>query len=80
MEFQKLTVYSHEEDTTQDRRVTLSPANIVLVAAKIDNVHIHGRTLIPVTILFLDGENIDLNVSHSDLESLEAAVGSYCLG
>lgn len=80
MDFQRLTVHHYGETTEEDRRITISPANISLVAAEIDDVVINGRSVRNVTILFLDGESAEISINHADLEMLEGATGSYCLG
>ena len=80
MELQKLTLHHYGETTADDRRITLAPMNITVVAAQIEDTVVNGRTLRSVSVLMTDGGAIDLNLNHSDLETLEAAVGSYCLG
>jgi hypothetical protein len=79
MEFQKLTIHHYDEDPKEERRITLSPANIAVVAACIEDISVKGRSLRKVTVLFLDGASVDLTINHSDLELLEAATGSFCL-
>jgi Mg2+/citrate symporter len=79
MEFQKLTVKHYAENATDERRITLSPANIIVVAAAMEDIVLGGRSLRPVQVLFAQGESIDLLINHADLELLEAATGSFCL-
>jgi len=80
MEFQKLTVYCYNEDPKEDRRITLSPINITIIAAHVEDEVINGRSLRRVAILFVDGGSVEMLVNHSDLELLEGAIGSFCLG
>ena len=80
MEFQKLTVQNYSDDPQQRRRITLSPPNITVIAAALEDVTVEGRSARNVTVLFIDGGSIDLCVNHSDLSMLEEAIGSYCLG
>jgi hypothetical protein len=80
MDFKKLTVHHYSEDPTEERRITISPMNITVIAAAIDDIKIGPRTVRAISVLFVDGGSIELNVSHMDLEVLEEAVGSYCLG
>ena len=79
IEFQRLTVLHYGETTQEDRRITLSPMNIVLVAAEVDDVVVNGRSVRKVTVLFLDQSSVDVVVNHADLELMEAAIGSFCL-
>lgn len=80
MEMQVLRVDHHSEDPTEEKRITLSPSNIVLVAASMEDTTVKGRSLRAVTVLFADGASIDLCVDHSDLLKIESAVGGYFLG
>ncbi len=80
MEFLKLTVYSYGDIAEEDRRVTLNPANITVVAAATEDTVVNGRHLRLTTVLFSDGGSVDLKINNQDLETLESAVGSYCLG
>ena len=80
MEFQKLTVHHYGETAEDDRRITLSPQNIHLVAAKVEDSNVNGRSVREVTVLFTDGGSADMVVNHSDLELLESAIGSFYLG
>lgn len=80
MEFNKLTIHHYEADVKDDRRMTLSPTNIVMVAAEVEDVSLNGRSLRNITVLFMDGNSVDLTINHSDLECLEAAVGAYSFG
>ena len=80
MEFQKLTLSHYSDIPEEERRVTLSPGNIVAVAAEMEDKTVANRSLRAVTIMFLDGGSIDLVINHADLETLESAVGAYCIG
>ncbi len=77
MEMEKLTVYHYAMDGTGDRRITLSPGNITLLAAAVEDITFNNRSLRPVTVMFLDGSNVDILVNHSDLDMLESVVGAY---
>lgn len=80
MNLQKLTVHHYDEIIEDERRFTLSPANITVVAAAVEDVQIRGISVRPVTVLFIDGGSIEITINHSDLSQLEEAVGSYCFG
>ena len=80
MEFQKLTLSHYSDKPEEERRVTLSPGNIIAVAAEMEDTTVANRSLRAVTVMFLDGGSIDLVINHADLESLENAVGAYCIG
>jgi hypothetical protein len=78
MNIQVLTVHHHDlENEKEDRRITISPMNIAAIAAKIEEVEIRGRQLVHITVMLLDGENLDLFVNHADAELLEKATGSF---
>ena len=77
MEMQKLTVHHYAENQADDRRITISPGNITVVSAEIEDVHVRGLALRNVAILFLDGGSLEICVNHSDLTQLEEATGSY---
>ena len=79
MEMQRLTVHCYAEDAKEERRVTLSPMNVTLIAAEIDDVVVNNRSVRKVSVLFTDGGSVDLIVNHSDLSLLESAIGSFCL-
>lgn len=78
MEMKKLTVHCYAENLEDERRVTLSPMNINVVAAEIDDVKVNNRSLRHVTILLSDGGSIDLLLNHADLDLLESVVGAFC--
>ena len=81
MELQRLTVINYAETADEkDKRITLSPSQITLIAADVNDVKLNGRELRHVTVLFLDGASVDLLINNSDLNDLEGAVGSYFLG
>jgi hypothetical protein len=77
---QKLTVYHYSEIKEEERRITLSPVNITVIAAETEDVVVNGRNLRKTAVLFVDGNSIDLLLNHSDLEMLEGAIGSFCFG
>lgn len=80
MEFQVLRVYHYGEDSSEDRRITIAPSKIVVVAACPEDTVINGRSLVTVSIVEDSGNSFELNINHADLETLERAVGSYFLG
>lgn len=79
MEFQTLTVYHYGDDSKEDRRITIGPMNVAVVAAATEDVTAQGRSLRGVTVMFLDGASLDLRINHADLEKLEMAIGGYSL-
>ena len=79
MNLLKLTVNSYSENPLEERRITLSLPKIDFLSAAAEDVIINGRSLRPVSVVFDDGLSCDLIVNHADLETLEAAVGAYCL-
>jgi hypothetical protein len=80
MDMFKLTLTCYAEKPEDERRVTLSPQLITVVAAQIEDVQVNGRSLRAVSVLFMDGGSVDLLLNHQDLETLETAVGSYGFG
>lgn len=80
MEMYKLTVHNYAEKPEDERRITLSPQLITVVAAMIDDVQVNGRSLRQTSVLFVDGGSVDLLLNHADLETLETAIGSYGFG
>ena len=79
MEMKQLTVYHYGDTSEEDRRVTLSLHMIVGLSAKTEDTVLNGRSLREVSVLLVEGEKEELLINHQDLESLELAVGSYCL-
>lgn len=80
MELQKLTIHCYAETPEEERRITLNPSKIVLLAAGTEDLQLNGRSLRRVTVLFDEGENVDVLVNHSDLELMETAVGTFYIG
>ena len=80
MNIQRLTLRHYGATEAEDRRITLSPMNILAAVAKIDDIQLNGRSLREISVLMVDQANIDLIVNHADLQLLEDAVGSFCLG
>ncbi len=80
MEFQKLVVYHYGETSEDDRRVTISPMQVNLIAFETEDTIVNGRSLRRASVLFSDGSSCDLAVNHQDMSTLEEAVGAYCLG
>ncbi len=80
MQYQKLTVYHYADKPEEERRITISPNLVTVVAAGVSDITINGRSLRNVTILFTDGGSIDVNINHLDLETLESAIGTYSMG
>jgi hypothetical protein len=79
MEFQKLTVHHYADNTVDDKRITISPSNVAMIAADVDDSTVNGRSVRHVTVLFLDGGSATISINHQDLETLEGAIGSFCL-
>ena len=75
-----LTVQHYAEDIRDVKRVTLSAYKINFIGASVDDVVINGLSVRPVEIWFEEGSMLSLIVSHSDLDLLEKAVGSFRLG
>jgi len=80
MELSRLTVRNYDELPENEKRITLSPDKINLIAADVEDIKINGRALRHVTVLFMDGGSVDLVVDHADLSLLEGAIGSFYLG
>jgi hypothetical protein len=70
-----LTLKHFGETSEDDLEVTLAALSIKMVAAK-DTV-IQGRQVKQTTILFLDSEPVELNLSAFDLMALTNVVGAY---
>ncbi len=70
-----LTLSHFGEKPEDDLQVTLSAMNIKMTAAK--DAQVQGRPVKNVTILFMDSDPIELNLSAFDLLQLETIVGSY---
>jgi hypothetical protein len=79
MEFQKLTIHHYSENPAEERRITFSPMQIMAVVASTEDVMVNNRSLREVTVLFVEGNSIDVLVNYADLDKLESAIGSYCL-
>ena len=79
MIIQVLRLHHYGETPAEDRRITLSPHEVTTVAVTTEDVLVQGRKLVSVTVLMKDAGSIDLVLSHSDIETLEAAIGSYVL-
>lgn len=77
MEVKVLTVTAYAEKEEDNKRVTIQPMNVAMLAADIEDSTIQNRSLRKVAVLLLDGETIELFVNHQDLETMEQAVGSY---
>ncbi len=74
---QKLTVDHYGETPGEDRRITLSPGNIDFIAAMTEDSVVRGRPVRFVTILFSNGQNIELALNHQGLDLLEMAIGTF---
>ena len=70
-----LTVTSFGETAQEDLRVTLSPMNIKMTAAK--DGEVQGRPIKMVAVLFMDGESVELNLNEYDLLQVENVIGAY---
>ena len=78
MELQKLTVHHYSDKPEEEKRVTLAPMHIIAIMAGIEDITVNNRSVRSVGILFSDGGSIELNLNHSDMSTLESAIGSYC--
>lgn len=73
-----LTLTSIGKTEKENARVTLSGMNIKMTAA-IDG-EMQGRPVKMTTILFLDGDGVEIALSEFDLMQLEGVVGAYSFG
>ena len=78
MEMHTLRVYHYGATPEEDRRITLSPANVAMLASETEDVQVQGRTVRNISVLFVDGGSVGVTVAHDDLELLEATIGAYC--
>lgn len=70
-----LTVQHFGETEEENTRITLSPLNIKMTAA---NPTIRqNREMFKVSVLFLEGDSVELFVTEMDLLQIERAVGMY---
>lgn len=79
MIIQVLRVSHYGETPKEDRRITISPHEITAMAVNTEVVETQGRKLLSVSVMMKEGPDFDLVISHSDVEKLEAAIGSYIL-
>ena len=79
MMLQVLTVLHYGETESENKRITLSPMNVCLVAADAEDCTVQSRSLRKVSVLFVEGGSVDLCVNHSDMTNIEQAVGTYAL-
>ena len=77
---QVLRVHHYGETAEEDRRITIAPAQVSVIAAEVDDVQLQGRSVRKTTILMSDGASIDVNVNHADLDLLETTVGAFYIG
>ena len=75
MNMRVLTLQHYGETPADNLQVTLCAMSIKMVAAR--DAEIQGRPVKETTILFMDSDPVELNISSLDLMSLEAVVGSY---
>jgi hypothetical protein len=80
MQLETLTVHHLGDTQDEDRRITISPANVNIIAAEVEDVLVQGRSVRRVAVLMADGGSVDVTINHADLEMLERAIGSFCLG
>jgi len=80
MELEVLRVLSYGETPEQDLRITISPMNVLAIVAENEDSTIQGRAVRRVDVLLGEGEQLSVVVNHQDLELLERAIGSFCLG
>lgn len=79
MSLQVLRVHHYGETPADDKRITISPHNVLLIAAATEDITVQDRSVRNVNILFADNGSAEVNINHSDLEMLESAIGSFCL-
>ena len=77
---EKLTVHCYAENLEEERRITISPSNVTVVAANIEDKVLRGLTPREVAVLFADGGSIELLLNYQDMETLEQVVGLYSFG
>lgn len=70
-----LTFTHFGETEAENARMTLSPMNVKLLAAFDDTRQ--GRPVKRVSVLFLEGDSVEVFVSEMDLLQIEQAVGMY---
>jgi hypothetical protein len=68
----------HFGDTPEENRaITFSPGSIRLVAAEQGITIKQDRPLRSATVLFNEGDNVEVVISDYDLEVLERVIGGY---
>jgi len=73
-----LTVVSHSDQLSGDSyRVTINPCNVDYVMSSEPMVVIHGMVLYRTLVKFSQNGSAELNITKSDLHTLEAAIGLY---
>lgn len=70
-----LTVTSYGETEEDNSQVTLAPMSIKMCASK--NGKIQGRDIKKTLILFVDSDEIELNLNDLDLMQIQSVIGSY---
>jgi hypothetical protein len=70
-----LTFTHFGESEAENARMTLSPMNVKLLAA-FDDMR-QGRPVKRVSVLFVEGDSVEIFVSEMDLLTIEQAVGMY---
>lgn len=70
-----LTLQHFGETPEEDLQVTLSAMSIKMVCAR--DTMVQDREVKETTVLFLDSEEVCLNLNAIDLLQLQAVVGSY---
>jgi hypothetical protein len=70
----------HYGPTEEDNRmVTISPVNVLMLAAPLVYERIQDREVKRVTVLMIDGGETEVCINDMDLDQLEQAVGAYGL-
>ena len=80
VDVQVLRVHHYDEDESQDRRITIAPANVDSLVVKTEDTQVRGRSVREVTVLFSQGQTIAIAINHADLELLESTVGAFFVG
>ena len=76
---QVLRVMHYGETEDQNRMITISPVNVLMLAAPLVPEQIQGREVKRISVLMADGSEAEVCVNDVDLDQLEQAIGSYGL-
>lgn len=76
---QTLKVLHYGETEPENRMITISPVNVLIIAAPLVCEQVQGREIKRVSVLLIDGGETEVCISEVDLDQLEQAVGAYGL-